>query len=140
MSKYYRCIGIDVGSKRVGIARSDLLRTAANPVGTYPVQKVFQKLEELVDQEKVRKFIVGWPLTPRGEEGEATEGVEKFIDKLKTRFPHIEVVKVDERYTSKEAKKVMYRAGRSQKERHRRGRIDKAAASIILQKYLDRDY
>lgn len=138
MSKYYRCIGIDVGSKRVGLARSDLLRTVANPVGTYPVQEVFHKLEELIQNERVKKFVVGWPLTPRGEEGEATEGVDLFINKLKTRFPHVEVVKVDERYTSKEAVKVMIRAGRSQKERTKRGRIDKAAASIILQKYLDR--
>jgi len=140
LSDYYRCIGIDVGSKRVGLARSDLLRMVANPIGTYPTQEVFKKLEEIVEEERVKKFIVGWPLTPRGEEGEATEGVGLFIDKLKTRFPHMEVVKVDERYTSKEAVKIMVRAGRSQKERTKRGRIDQAAAAIILQKYLDRDY
>lgn len=138
MSEYYRCIGIDVGSKRVGLARSDLLRTVANPIGTYPTGEVFRKLEDIIEEENVRKFIVGWPLTPRGEEGEATKGVDMFINKLQTRFPDMEVVRVDERYTSKEAVKIMVRAGRSQKERTRRGRIDQAAAAIILQKYLDR--
>jgi len=137
LQEYVRYLGIDVGSKRVGLARTDLLRTVANPVGTFRRPEIFEEIARLVEHEKVRKFVVGWPLTPQGEEGEATEMVERFIKELSRRFPDIEVEKVDERYTSKKAVQVMVNAGVPKMKRRERGRIDQAAAAIILQNYLD---
>lgn len=136
MTEYGRIIGIDVGTKRTGLARTDLLRTSANPIGTFDNERVFRELDYLIRNEQAVKIVVGWPLTPKGDEGEATERVEKFIDKLVERFPDIEIEKMDERYTSKEAVQAMIDAGVPQKKRREKERIDQAAAAIILQKYL----
>lgn len=137
MKRYGRIIGIDVGTKRTGLARTDLLRTIANPVGTYSNSEVFDKIEELVKKDQVLKFVVGWPLTPSGEEGEATKRVENFIERLRGKFPDIVIEKVDERYTTKEAVKAMIEAGVPKMKRREKGRKDQAAAAIILQKYLE---
>lgn len=136
MTEYGRIIGIDVGSKRTGLARTDLLRMSVNPIGTYDNHQVFLELDKLIRNEQAVKIVVGWPLTPKGEEGRATERVEKFIEKLTVRYPEIEIEKIDERYTSKEAVQAMIDAGVPQKKRREKERIDQAAAAIILQKYL----
>lgn len=137
MPEYVRYLGIDVGSKRIGLARTDLLRTIASPIGTFRRPEVFEEIARLVEHERVQKFVVGWPLTPKGLEGEATKMVDKFIKELARRFPEVSVVKVDERYTSKQAVQAMVDAGVPKMKRRERGRIDKAAAAIILQNYLD---
>lgn len=137
MTDYGRLVGIDVGTKWIGLARTDLLRTIANPIGTFSPSEVFEELETLVKTDHVEKFVVGWPLTPKGFEGQATEMVEKFIVKLHKLFPDIEVVKIDERYTSKEAVAAMIEAGVPKMKRREKDRINRAAAAIILQKYLE---
>lgn len=137
MTQYGRLIGIDVGTKWFGIARSDLLRTVANPVGTYGTEEVLKKLDELIKNEQVTKIVVGWPLTPTGEEGRAIKMVRKFLVRFRKHFPDMEVVKVDERYTSKEAVRAMVEAGVPKMKRQQSDRINQAAAAIILQKYIE---
>ena len=68
MSRYSRLIGIDVGTKWVGLARTDLLRMVANPIGTYPPPEAIEKLKKLVETEDVEKLASQVPLglgTPR---------------------------------------------------------------------------
>ncbi|MCH2451396.1 MAG: Holliday junction resolvase RuvX [Gracilimonas sp.] len=137
MQEYARLIGIDVGKKRVGIAQTDLLKTIAAPVGTFSPEEVFSEIEKISDQFPVEKFVIGWPLSLSGEEGSATQMVENFIKKLRNSFPDIEIVKVDERYTSTQARTLMVEAGIPQKKRKEKGRVDRIAAAIILQNYLD---
>jgi putative Holliday junction resolvase len=137
VAKYGRLIGIDVGTKWIGVARSDLLRTVANPVGTYHTNDIMEGLREEVDDEQVEKFVVGWPLTPEGEEGRAIRMVRKFLTRLEEHFPDMEVEKVDERYTSKEAVRAMVEAGVPKMKRRESDRVNQAAAAIILQKYIE---
>lgn len=137
MPQYGRLIGIDVGTKWVGLARTDLLRMVANPIGTFPPPEAIEKLESLVETEQVEKFVIGWPLTPSGGEGEAIKMVERFITRLKLVLPEIEIAKMDERYTSKEAVAAMIEAGVPKMKRRESDRINQAAAAIILQKYLE---
>lgn len=136
-NRYERYIGIDFGTKRIGLARTDLLRTFANPLGTYGRPEVYDVLKNQVENERVTTFVVGWPLTPEGEEGDFTEVVDGFIRELKTRFPDIEVVRMDERYTSKKAVKAMVEAGVPKMKRRDKARVDRAAAALILQQYLE---
>ena len=136
-TKYARLIGIDVGKKRIGVAQTDLLKTIATPVGTFSPDDVFSNIEHIVEQAPVEKFIVGWPLSLSGDEGSATQMVEDFIKKLHHSFPHIDIVKIDERYTSTQAKSLMVEAGIPKKKRREKGRVDRIAAAIILQNYLD---
>ncbi|MTI88648.1 MAG: Holliday junction resolvase RuvX [Balneolaceae bacterium] len=139
MQRYARLVGIDVGTKRVGLARTDLLKTIASPVGTYAPDQVIDELKSIEEEAPIDKFIVGWPLTPKGEEGSATIMVEKFIKKLSRSFPDIEIIKVDESHTSNKAMEVMIESGVPQKKRKQKERLDRIAAAIILQTYLDQN-
>lgn len=138
MGKQTRLIGIDVGNNRVGLAQSDLLRLIASPIGTFSRKEIFIKLGEIVSEEAVEKFIVGWPLTLKGKEGDAVHMVRSFLGELRKLFPGIEVVTIDERFTSSMAQKVVLQSGISRKRRRDKGNIDTIAAAIILQDYLDR--
>ncbi len=137
MANYGRIIGLDVGTKWIGVARTDLLRTVANPIGTYHTNDIIDKLKELVEKEQVEKMVVGWPLTPAGEEGEAIKMVEEFLVDLEEAFPDMEIAKIDERYTTKEAVRAMVEAGVPKMKRRKSDRINQAAAAIILQKYIE---
>lgn len=137
MAEYGRLIGIDVGTKWVGLARTDLLRMVANPIGTYPPPDAIKKVEELVETEQVQKLVIGWPLTPEGGEGRAIKMVERFITRLRLVLPEIEIAKMDERYTSKEAVAAMVESGVPKMKRRDSDRVNQAAAAIILQKYLE---
>lgn len=139
MSRYGRIIGIDVGTKWVGLARTDLLRMIASSIGTFSPEESFVKLKELVETEKVDKIVVGWPLTPEGEEGRATKMVERYLTRLRDVLPDIEVDYIDERYTSKEAVQAMVEAGVPKMKRRETNRVNRAAAAVILQKYIEQE-
>jgi putative Holliday junction resolvase len=139
LAEYGRIIGIDVGTKWVGLARTDLLRTIANPIDTYHVDDVFDALEKLIEEDRVQKLVVGWPLTLEGLEGRAIKMVERFLTKLRLHFPDIEIDKIDERYTSKEAVAAMVEAGVPKMKRRESDRVNRAAAAVILQKYLEQE-
>jgi putative Holliday junction resolvase len=132
-----RIVGVDVGTKRVGIAVSDPLQLFAQPRDTFPPEEALEALEAIDEEEGINLLVVGWPLTENGEEGEATEMVASFLDDLTEALGDIEVVRRDERYTSEMAKDLLRRAGVSQPGRYDKGRVDAAAAAVILQGYLD---
>lgn len=137
MHNYARLIGIDVGKKRVGIAQTDLLKTIASTVGTFSPEEAIEQIGKMTDKDNIEKFVVGWPLSLDGEEGSATQMVQKFIKKIHKAFPDIDIVKVDERYTSNQAREIMIKTGTPKKKRREKGRVDQIAAAIILQNYLD---
>lgn len=132
-----RIVGVDVGTKRVGIAVSDPLQIFAQVKGTYAPEEALEVLRSLRRQHGVAVVVVGWPLTEEGEEGEATEMVQAFIERLQKVLDGGEVVRSDERYTSEMAKNLLRRAGVTQPGRYDKGRVDAAAAAVILQDYLD---
>ncbi|TVQ13628.1 MAG: Holliday junction resolvase RuvX [Balneolaceae bacterium] len=134
-----RILSLDVGIKRVGIARSDVLQTIATPVGAFETNKVFQYLKNLFLSEPFEKIVVGWPVNLKGETGHATEMVEKFIKKLKKELPGVEIVTLDERFTSHLAQQSIAASGVSRKRRQEKGLVDAVAAAILLQDYLDRN-
>lgn len=139
MKQYYRLIGIDVGKKRIGLAQSDLLRTIASPIGAYGGGEIFKKLKEICNQDTVKKFIVGWPITLKGEEGDSVHMVKSFLGELKKMFPDVEIVTLDERFTSVRAKQAIIDSGKPKKKRRDKGQVDAVAAAIILQDYMDMD-
>lgn len=137
MHSYARLIGIDVGKKRCGLAQTDLLKTIASPVGTFSPDEIIEKISQIVEESPVEGFVVGWPLTPNGEEGTATQMVQEFINRLKKLHMDIPIIKIDERYTSNQAKDVMFEIGIPKKKRRQKERVDRIAAALILQNYLD---
>lgn len=138
MSSFGRLLGVDVGGKRVGIARTDLLRTIANPVGTYsPSQSLSEIRKQVSEEGPITGIVVGWPLTPQGDPTHATELVTTFINKLSKQFPDIPIYKMDERFTSKQAMEILIESGLSKKRRNEKGRLDQAAAALILQQFME---
>jgi putative Holliday junction resolvase len=132
-----RVVGVDVGTKRVGIAVADPLRMFARPHETHPPDAALEVLRTLDAETGIETIVVGWPLTEAGEAGEATEMVDAYVERIREALETVEVVRRDERFTSEIAKDLLRQAGVSQPGRYDKGRVDAAAAAVILQDYLN---
>lgn len=109
----------------------------AQAEGTYEPGEALTILQDLADESGIERIVVGWPITEEGEEGEATEMVDSYVERIEEALNDPEVVRRDERFTSEIAKDLLRRAGVSQPGRYDKGRVDAAAAAVILQNYLD---
>jgi len=133
-----RVMGLDVGDKTIGVAASDLLGWTAQGIETIQrigIKKDLRRLEELVEKYEVHKFVVGLPKNMNGTVGPQGEKTLEFAERLKKRFPKVEVVMWDERLTTVAAERALIQADVSRKKR--KEVIDKMAAVYILQGYLD---
>ena len=131
-----RIIAIDYGQKRVGLAVTDPLKISANALDTVPVHEIFDYLKKYTAKESVEKFVVGLPKQMSGEYSDSMQYIQSFVAGLKRLFPDIEVVYVDERFTSVLAQRTILEAGLKKKDRQNKALVDKVAATIILQTYL----
>lgn len=134
---------MDPGNRRIGLALSDISQTIARPLDVIQgEQALFAGLPELVEREEVTKIVIGLPLSLDGSIGPKArevlkfrERVEKFLAALEEPFQNVQVESWDERLTSVQAE-VALRSG-DLSARKRRARVDKVAAQILLQCYLD---
>lgn len=133
-----RILAVDVGQKRYGLAQSDPTQTIASPVGTYHLEALLDKLNEITSREAIQQLVVGWPLNMDSQESEATDRVKVFITTVQRRFPGLEIIKMDERFTSTMAQRAIRESGLPKNKRHDKGLVDTVAAVIILQEYLNR--
>lgn len=132
-----RILALDVGEKTLGVAVSDPLRMIAQPVTTIRRQGIRSDLAaiaDLVDTHEAVEIVVGLPLRLGGDEGPAAEAVIHFVDKLRPAVD-VPIVTWDERFSTVQAERSLLEADVSRKKR--KSVIDKVAASIILQSYLD---
>jgi putative Holliday junction resolvase len=106
-------------------------------MGTYAPHEALERLKQLHAEEKIEVVVLGWPLQEDGIEGEAVAVVAPFEKRLMRQLPEVQVVRWDERYTSVQARRAILESGARRKARRDRGRVDAAAAAIILQEYLD---
>lgn len=132
-----RVLGVDYGTRRVGLALSDSARTVALPYRTLPAgPQLLDAIAAVVEREGVVEVVVGLPLGLRGQETERTREVRAFAEKLQARLG-IPVHLVDERLTSLEAERRLREAGRKpSREKHR---VDQVAAMLILESFLRSD-
>ena len=133
-----RILGIDYGTRRIGVSLSDPLQIIAQPFTTLPNDgKTLDRICELVDKEKVEAIVVGMPLNLKGEKAQKAQEVEQFIDLLVEKTS-VEIIRWDERFTTTIAHQTMLDMGTKRGERRSdKGRIDAMAAAILLQSYLD---
>ena len=134
-----RILGLDVGSKTIGVAVSDELGWTAQGLKTIQIQEDEQKsgipeLEEIIREYGIEKIIVGLPKNMNGTIGPRGEISLQFAKLLKNRFS-LPVELWDERLTTMAAERILLTADVSRKKRKKV--IDKMAASLILQSYLD---
>jgi putative Holliday junction resolvase len=116
---------------------ADPLRLFAQPVGTFKPAEAIERLTSLHASERISTVVVGWPLTHEGGEGPATRRVRPYVDRLRRALPGVPVVLLDERESSARAADALVAGGALNVSRRDPGRIDAAAAAIILQDYLD---
>lgn len=137
--KITRIIAIDYGIKRIGLALSDPLKVFAYPYKTLNNDDNFWKeLLSILNIESVEKIILGYPLKESGEKSSSTKMVEEFHTLLqkKTSLP---VILIDEIYSSSLAKDKILESVNKKMKRREKGLVDRNAAAIILQEYLDHE-
>lgn len=135
-----RYLGIDYGERRIGLALSDPTGVIASPLITLQRRQgkrpPYAELERLVRQYEVEGLVVGLPLDLSGEETPWTTEVREFGDKLAGRTA-LPVSYFDERMTSVMAERAIRSMGLPRNKREQKERVDTAAASILLQNFLE---
>jgi len=132
-----RILAIDHGTKRMGIAISDELGMIAQPlefIPSEPFVEFLARLNEILREKQVELILVGMPRNMNGSYGPAASKVLEFVAELKEAVT-IPIKTLDERLTSVQAHRLLTEAEVSG--RQRKGKVDKAAAAILLQGYLD---
>jgi len=131
-----RIMGIDVGTVRVGISLSDPLGITAQPLEVVQSknQSPYPRILGIIEEYEVTRIVVGNPLQLNGEAGLASENIAQFVEVLKTKTD-LPVELWDERLSTAQAQRVMIGGGARRSKR--RESIDKIAAALILQSYLD---
>ncbi|MBC8214560.1 MAG: Holliday junction resolvase RuvX [Candidatus Marinimicrobia bacterium] len=132
-----RILGIDFGDRRIGLAISDPMGIIASPYSTIDrkiVPDIFSEIDKIILKHNISKIVVGLPLTMKGTDSEQTKKVREFVEELKTKI-NLPIKVIDERLSSLSAQKVLVEQGI--KTGHNKGEIDKTAAAILLQEYLE---
>ena len=132
-----RLIGIDYGTRRVGVAVTDPLQMIAGGLATVGAHEILDFIGDYVKKEPVEGIVVGLPKRLNNTASEALVYTEQFITAVKRRFPQLPVYTVDERFTSSLAADAMLRGGMKKKDRQVKGNLDRISAAIILQSFLD---
>lgn len=133
-----RIMALDVGSRTIGIACSDALLMTAQGIETIrrtSLENDFNRLRELISEYEVHELVVGMPKNMNGTKGDRAEKTEEFVEKMKAVID-LPVTYWDERLSTVMAERQLIAADVSRKKR--KGIIDKMAAVVILQGYLDR--
>ncbi|MGN0495469.1 MAG: Holliday junction resolvase RuvX [Lachnospiraceae bacterium] len=135
-----RIMGLDYGSKTVGVALSDELGITAQPIMTIErksenkLRKTLAQIEELIDANEVSFVVLGYPKNMNNTEGPRGEATREFKEHIERRTG-LEVILWDERLTTVESERILMDSG--VRREHRKEYIDKMAAAIILQSYMD---
>jgi putative holliday junction resolvase len=133
-----RLLAIDYGLKRTGLAVSDPMRIIATALQTIPTAELMDFLKKYDISEGVEAFVVGMPSHLDGNPTHATPLVEIFVKLLHQNFPDKPVHLIDERFTSKIAMQAMIAGGMKKKDRRKKENVDKIAAVILLQDFMER--
>jgi putative Holliday junction resolvase len=133
-----RILGIDYGTKRIGLAVTDPLQMFASPLGTVNQSEFDSYLTEYMKSEIIDEFVIGYPSTMNNTPSDVVKHIDPFIRKLKKQYPGKQIHQVDERFTSQMAFQTMIDGGVKKKDRMNKELVDRISASIILQSFLDR--
>jgi putative Holliday junction resolvase len=132
-----RILALDHGSRRIGVAVSDELKLIAQPLEFIPAEPpaaLLARLRELVQEKQVELILVGLPRNLDGSFGPAAQKVQEFVAAMKAALS-VPIRTWDERLTSAQANRVLIQ-GNVRRDK-RKEKVDKMAAAILLQSYLD---
>jgi putative Holliday junction resolvase len=132
--KEERILGIDFGEKRIGIAMSDPTGVIASPFRTVERAHIEEELADIVSQYAIKTIVIGNPLRTDGKKGKLEEEVEAFSRHIEQKLK-VSVILWDERFSTQEAERAMH--DMEEKPSRDRAKVDRIAAAIVLQSYLD---
>lgn len=132
-----RILSIDYGAKRTGVAVTDSLQIIANSLATVATHELMKFLTEYLAKEDVETVVVGLPKQSDNSLSENAARVNAFVRKFKERFPQMNVVMHDERFTTVLAHQAILSGGVKKSARRDKGLADRVSAVIILQSYLE---
>lgn len=131
-----RILSIDYGKKRTGLAVTDPLQIIAGGLATIFTQELLVYLESYVSKEQVELLVIGDPKQADGSPSENKGRITEFVNRWKKLHPEIPIILFDERFTSVLAHKAMIEGGMKKGKRQDKAVVDKIAATIILEDYL----
>lgn len=132
-----RVLGIDYGTKRIGIAASDPTRLLSQGVTTLQNDALlWSRLADILRNNEIRLIVVGMPYALDGGKGKKAAEVDEFISALK-KHTEIPIETWDESFTSVAAQQAFIESGMKKKKRQEKHRVDEMAARLMLQGYLD---
>lgn len=132
-----RILALDHGTRRIGVAVSDEMKMIASPleyIPAEPIDKVFLRLHEIVGEKQVSLILIGMPRNMDGTYGPAAQKVKDFVAVLQQHVA-VPIKTWDERLTSVMANRVLLQ-GNVRRDKRKQA-VDKMAAAILLQSYLD---
>lgn len=132
-----RILAIDYGTKRIGLAVTDPLNIFAYPLITLlNDSNFFMQLKKIIDEYHIVKLILGYPLKESGDESTSSQSVLKFKTELENKIG-LQIELIDERYSSSIARERIIQSVSSKKKRRDKSLLDKNAAAVILEDYLN---
>ena len=131
-----KAVGIDYGTKRVGISISDSSQIIATALCTVENKFFFSFLKDLTEKEDIDTIVIGESKNLDNTETDSSKQIYQFIEKIKNKFPKVLIKTIDERFTSKIAFQSIIDSGIKKKKRQNKSLIDEVSATIILQDYL----
>lgn len=135
-----RILGIDYGSKRVGVSISDPLRILSQGVATLNNDAyLFERLVGIIQDQDVKTIVVGMPYDSEGRKGAKAIEVDEFIERLR-QMTGVDIQTWDESYSSVNAQRAFIESGMGRKKRQQKHRVDEMAARLMLQEYLDQHH
>lgn len=135
--KEERILAIDYGTKRIGLAITDPLKIFAIPFDTLPNDNsTIPAIIKVINEKNVNQIILGYPVKESGEESSISWLIIKFKKELESKSG-IEIQLVDERYSSDIASQKILESVKSKKKRRDKSLLDKSAAAVILEEYLN---
>ena len=132
-----RILAIDYGKRRTGLAVTDMLRITANPLLTVETSQLLTWLTDYTVREQVDMIVIGYPRQMNGQDSETVPAIRAMEQQIRAKLPNIPIVEYDERFTSVLAHQAMIAGGMKKKDRQNKMQVDKLAACIILESYLD---
>ncbi len=131
-----KILGVDYGTRRVGLSISDVSNVIAFPLCTVKTEEIFGFIDNIINIEKIGCIVIGSAINLDGSETDSSQSINLFVKNLKKKHNEIEIITFDERFTSKIAKSSIMNSGLSRKKRRDKSLVDKISATIILQDYL----
>mgnify|MGYP003869214341 CR=1 FL=1 len=132
-----RILGVDYGAKRCGIAVTDTLKISINPLTVKKPEELLEFLQGYIDTSEVEELVIGWPTHADGRETYLSSEIQKFLSNFTRLYPAITIVKVDEAFSSSDARQLIWDSGAKKKKRRSKSLVDQMSAIVLIKRYLD---